>query len=601
MDGSNGSNQPIGTNMIQTGPFADSAAVAAASAAAAAAAQRTQPSSAPGGILPPPNTRNPTRSALPVPPSTPQSPPPILHSRGLSPDELLSATVGGGGDPNDSSSTLGTANPSLSAVQQPVLSLSGVTFGGGSHRVVQPRQLPLGPNGSPPGSSPESAGAGQGGGWRQMQRQQHDHQFGSRGTMNTNPSAPPSKRRRTMMEAFGDMSLSRRREMTGLDLATSTTDDMDGGIGSTSSRSGLGTGDGATMASIGSTRSLGDFATNATFNATSNRPSRPSPIAGLTGVGPMQHIGVSSVASHSSPGHGPMRRSVGTSSSSGNGATPSEETIEDDSDDPLDVSPYNNNSTIAAPMALPLKPDSNVIRITSLDMESASDTASEMDEGVLDGFPPLAVASSTTDRPRNPVDAKIEELIRRDRMRAMIQAKLEAEGKKAANGSSQERKTRDDFDYQGTFTTAGSTTWRKPDAVMGNMPTAAAATHVGADASMAPISIPAAIPPHHPASTAGTMLPSGAASAAAMAASAAMPPPAPVSTTNNSNPNEGNVKIAPGMMRGRSTERRTSRGSRSRSLPRQYMKMAPQPSKSRDVSMASATTSGGGDASDMDL
>ena len=61
-------------------------------------------------------------------------------------------------------------------------------------------------------------------------------------------------------------------------------------------------------------------------------------------------------------------------------------------------------------MALPLKPDSNVIRITSLDMESASETASEMDEGVLDGFPPLAVASSTTDRPRNPVDAKIEEL-----------------------------------------------------------------------------------------------------------------------------------------------------------------------------------------------
>ena len=454
----------------------------------------------------------------------------------------------------------------------------------------------MGPNGSPPGSSPESVGAGQGGGWRQMQRQEHDYQFGPRGTMNTNPSAPPSKRRRTMMEAFGDMSLSRRRGMAGLDLATSPGGAVDG-TSSGGSRPGLG--DGATMAT--STRSLGDFAFNAGFNTATNRPSRPSPIAGLTGVGPMQHIGFSSVASHSSPGQ--MRRSVGTStgSSSGNGATPSEETIEDDSEDPLDATPYNNN--IAAPMALPPKPDSNVIRITSSDMEAASETASEMDEGVLDGFPPLAVASSTTDRPKNPVDAKIEELIRRDRMRAMIQAKLEAEGKKPTNGSSQERKTRDDFDYQGTFTTAGSTTWRKPDAVMGNMPAAPSATQVGVDASMTPISIPAAIPPHHPASTAGVVLPSAAASAAAIAASAAMPPPAPVAATI-SNPNGGNAKVAPGMLRGRSTERRSSRGSRSRSLPRQYMKMAPQPSKSRDVSMASASsaaTSGGGDASDMDL
>lgn len=600
MDGTNGSNQPIGTNMIQTGPFADSAAVAAAAAAAAAAAQRTQlsSSSAPGGVLPPPDTTR--HSALSVPPSTPLSPPPILQSRGLSPGALLSATVGGGGagfgDPNDSSSTLGTAN--LSAVQQPVLSLTGVTFGGGSHRVVQPRQLPMGgPNGSPPGSSPESVGAGQGGGWRQMQRQQHDYQFGPRGgTMNTNPSAPPSKRRRTMMEAFGDMSLSRRRGMAGLDLATLPGGTVGGTSSSSSSSSRPGLGDGAAMASS-STRSLGDFAFNASSNTTTNRPSRPSPIAGLTGVGPMQHIGFSSVASHSSPGQ--MRRSVGTRGSSGNGATPSEETIEDDSDDPLDVSPYNK---IAAPTALPPKPDSNVIRITSSDMESASETASEMDEGVLDVFPPLAIAaSSTADKPKNPVDAKIEELIRRDRMRAMIQAKLEAEGKKPANGSS-EVKTRDDFDYQGTFTTAGSTTWRKLDAVMGDMP-AASATQVGADASVTPISIPAAIAPHHPASTAGTVLPSAAASAAAIAASAAMPPPAPVAA-NISNPNRGDAKVAPGMLRGRSTERRSSRGSRSRSLPRQYMKMAPQPSKSRNVSMASASsaaTSGGGDASDMDL
>ena len=422
------------------------------------------------------------------------------------------------------------------------------------------------------------------------------------------------------MEAFGDMTLSQRRGVAGLDLATSSPDGAGGG-GTGLGRPGLG--DGAAVTS--STRSLGDFAfsfgvgggsgtsSSSGSGVNTNRPSRPSPIAGLNGAGPMQHIGFSSVASHASPGH--MRRSVGTSSSrsSGNGATPSEETIEDDSDGPLDMSragsvnggdvgfgfssPYN----IAAPTALPPKLDSNVIRITSSDMESASETANEMDEGVLDGFPPLAAASTRSDRPKNPVDAKIEELIRRDRMRAMIQAKLEAEGKKPTNGSS-ERKTRDDFDLQGTFTTAGSTTWRKPDAVMGNMP--AAAAEVAADASITPISIPAAIPPHHPPGSTGGMMPSAAASAAAMAASAAMPPPAPVTTANISNPNEGNAKVAPGMLRGRSTERRSSRGSRSRSLPRQYMKMAPQPSKSRDVSMASASsaaTSGVGDASDMDL
>jgi len=594
--------------MLHTGPFADS--VAAAAAAAASADRRTQPpSSSAGGVPPPPNSA----LTLTVPPSTPLSPPPILHSRGLSPGGLIGAA--GAADGGDSDND-GGAN--LSAVQQPIL--TGVTFGGGAPRAGG-LGLRVPPRGSPPGSSPESAG--QGGGWRQMQRQQHDYQFGGRGgTMNTNPSAPPSKRRRTMMEAFGDLSLSQRRGMAGLDLATSSP--AAGMAGGSRPGLGLGLGDGAP----GSTRSLGGFGAGgwqawqqeeedqtalpflqgnggSGVNVIPNRPSRPSPIAGLNGAGPMHHIGFSSVASHSSPGL--TRRSVG--------ATPSEETIEEDSEDPLDLTRTGSDDAdgfgfapgfgmspcnIAAPTALPPKPDPNVIRVTSLDTESASETASEMDEGAFDGLVPLIAPSSTSEKPKNPVDAKIEALIRRDRMRAMIQAKLEAEGKKPPVngdiGGSSQGKTRDDFDYQGTFTTAGSATWRKPDAAMGGTPATAAA-----ETSITPLSIPAAIPSRHPSSATEIVRPP-AASTAAASATATMPPPAP-NAANSSNPNSGAAKIAPGMQRGRSTER-SSRGSRSRSLPRQYMKMAPQPRKSRDVSMTSASsaaTSGGSGASDMDL
>ena len=428
--------------------------------------------------------------------------------------------------------------------------------------------------------------------------------------MNTNPSAPPSKRRRTMTEAFEDMSLSRRRGMAGLDLATTTTTPTDA-AGDVGSFVGFGAGlqqqeqDEETFAfALGAGRG-----TAGPNNSTSNRPTRPSPVAGLNGAELRQHIDFSSVAVPP----GIMRRSVG----SRGGATPSEETIEEDTEDSLGISRTGNGRnfggsagispySIAAPTALSSKPNSNVVRISSSDMESASETASEMDEGVLDGLPPPligAAGATSSDKPKNPVDAKIEELIRRDRLKAMIQAKLEAEGKKSDNSSDSisgpsQRKTRDDFDYQGTFTTAGSATWRKPDAVM-DIPPAAVAS------SIMPISIAAAMPPQNPASAPAMVL-SAAAAAAAAAAAVAMPPPRPTRVATNPTviPNSGDAKVSPGMQRGRSAERRSSCGARSRSLPRQYMKMAPQPTKSRDVSMASASsaaTGGADDASDMDL
>ena len=395
--------------------------------------------------------------------------------------------------------------------------------------------------------------------------------------------------------------------MAGLDLATTTTTLTDA-VGDVGRFVGFGGGlqqqeqDEETFAfALGAGRG-----TAGPNNSTSCRPSRPSPIAGLNGSEPRQHIDFSSVAVPL----GIMRRSVG----SRGGATPSEETIEEDTEDSfimprtgsgrsfggsVGISPYG----IAAPTALPPKLNSNVVRITSSDMGSASETASEMDEGVLDGFPhPLigAARTASSDKPKNPVDAKIEELIRRDRLKAMIQAKLEAEGKKSDNGSDNisgpsQRKPRDDFDYQGTFTTAGSATWRKPDAVMDIPPAAVAAS------SITPISIPAAMPPQNPASAPAMVF---SAAAAAAAAAVAMPPPARVATNPTANPNSGDAKVSPGMQRGRSAERRSSCGARSRSLPLQYMTWAPQPTKSRDVSMASASsaaTGGADDASDMDL
>ena len=505
---------------------------------------------------------------------------------------------------------LGTVGGNLSAVhiQQPILHLAGVTFSGRQRLVPSPSSSggaggAVDHGSSPPAGSPDSAPPGQGGGWRQMQRQQHDYQFGPRGgTMNTNPSAPPSKRRRTMTEAFEDMSLSRRRGMAGLDLATTTTTSTDA-AGDVGRFVGFGGGlqqqeqDEETFAfALGAGRG-----TAGPNNSTSCRPSRPSPIAGLNGSEPRQHIDFSSVAVPL----GIMRRSVG----SRGGATPTEETIEEDTEDSFSMSRTGSGRSfggsvgtspygIAAPTALPPKPNSNVVRISSSDMGSASETASEMDEGVLDGFPhPLigAAGTASSDKPKNPVDAKIEELIRRDRLKAMIQAKLEAEGKKSDNGSDSisgpsQRKPRDDFDYQGTFTTAGSATWRKPDAVMDIPPAAVAAS------SITPISIPAAMPPQNPAS--------GPAMVLSAAAAVTMPPPARVATNPTANPNSSDAKVSPGMQRGRSAERRSSCGARSRSLPRQYMKLAPQPTKSRDVSMASASsaaTGGADDASDMDL